>query len=116
MVGGGGVGADVGDAGVLDGDDEVNAGVGEGLEDFGVGVVDFDLVDEGGLEELRHFFRRGEVVSEGAVVHAHGGDRGGEECGVNEESKSEEKEFGGGNHVGRLWFVMCFGVLLLTTT
>ena len=72
MVGGGGVGADVGDAGILDGDDEVDAGVGEGFEDFGVGVVDFDFVNEGGLEEFGYFFGRREVVSESAVVYADG--------------------------------------------
>ena len=37
---------------VLNGYDEVDTCVGKGLEDFWVGVVDFDLVDESGLEEL----------------------------------------------------------------
>lgn len=55
LVGGGHVGADVGYVGVLDGDDEVDPGVGKGLEDVWVGVVDLDLVDESGLEELGYF-------------------------------------------------------------
>ena len=74
MVGGGGVGGEVGDAGVLGGDDEVDACVGEGLEDVWVGVVDFDLVDECGLEDLRHVLRRRQVVPQSAVVHADAGD------------------------------------------
>lgn len=40
---------------VLDGDDEVDPSVGKGLEDLWVGVVDLDLVDESGLEELSYF-------------------------------------------------------------
>ena len=75
LVGGGDVGADVGDVLVFDGDDEVDAGVGEGVQDFWVGVVDLDLVDESGLEELSHLLRRREVVSESAVVYADGGNR-----------------------------------------
>ncbi|PQQ13918.1 hypothetical protein Pyn_00721 [Prunus yedoensis var. nudiflora] len=47
--GGSHVSADVGDMAVLDRNNEVYAGVGKGLEDFGVGVIDFDLVYESGL-------------------------------------------------------------------
>ena len=56
---------------VLDGDNEVDPGVGKGLEDIWVGVVDLDLVDESGLEELSYFLGRWKVVAEGAIVYAN---------------------------------------------
>lgn len=37
---------------------------------FGVGVVDFDGVEEGGLEELSHLLCLQQVVSESAVVYS----------------------------------------------
>lgn len=56
---------------VLDGDNEVDSGVGEGLENFRVAVVDFDLVDERGLEELGYFLWRWQVVSQRPIVYTH---------------------------------------------
>ena len=57
--------------GVFDGNDEIDAGVGKGLEDFLVGVIDFDLVYECGLEELGYFLWRWEIVAECAIVYAY---------------------------------------------
>lgn len=73
LISGGSGGAYVGDVVVFNGNDEVNAGVGKGLEDLRVGVVDLDFVNKGGLEELGYSLGGREVVSEGAVVNSDGG-------------------------------------------
>lgn len=80
---------------VLDGDNEVDSGVGKGLEDFRVGVVDFDLVDECRLEELSYFLWRWEVISERPIVYADTRNVM-EEAEMDEED--EEKELAAGNH------------------
>lgn len=77
LLGGGGVLADVDDVAVLDGDEQVDSGVGKSLEDVGVGVVDLYLVNEGRLEELRHLLGRREVAPESAVVDPNGGGKEG---------------------------------------
>ena len=63
------VGADGADVAVFNGYDHVNACVGEGFQDVWIGVVDFDLVDDCGLEHLGHLLMGREVVTERAVVY-----------------------------------------------
>lgn len=60
----------VGEELVSEADDEVDLGVGEGLEDVGIGVVEFDSADVEGLEEHRYSGWGRQVVGDLAVVDA----------------------------------------------
>lgn len=74
---------------VGDGDGDEDAGVGEGFDDVGIDVKDFDPVDYcSGFQELGDLRVWWEVVAEGAVVDADGVYGGGEE---EEEEEEEEK-------------------------
>lgn len=56
---------------VGDADHELDAGVGEGLDDVNVGVVDAHVLDGLLLDELRHLVRRRQVVGVAAVADAN---------------------------------------------
>lgn len=60
-------------------DDKLDAGVGEGLEDAGIGVVEFDPGGANGFDEGDNGLRVGEVVGDLAVVDAEGESRREEE-------------------------------------
>jgi len=77
------------DVGVGNSDGERNSGAGEGLEDLGVAVEEFNLIDGGLRSEKLGYLRWGwEVVGHPAVVDSDGGGGGEEE----RESGREEEE------------------------
>ena len=59
------------EVGVGDADHELDAGVGEGLDDVDVGVVDAHVLEGLLLDELRHLVRRRKVVGVPAVADAN---------------------------------------------
>lgn len=75
---------------VGEGDGEGDAGAGKGGEDGGVGVVELDLGDTLGFEELYHRGGGGKVVGDAAVVNSDGAGVG--EGGVEGENEKEEGE------------------------
>lgn len=74
-----GIGGEAGNVAVGDSDDDADSGVGQGLDDGRIGSIEADLLDGGGLEELRGGRRRREVVGDLAVVDA---DEGLRHCGT----------------------------------
>lgn len=81
------------DFGVRDGNGERNSGAGEGLEDLGVAVKDFNFVDGGLRGEKLGDLRWGwEVVGDPAVVDSDGGGGGGGSVGKEERESGREEE------------------------
>ena len=71
MVGERLIGGDVVDELVGDHDGDLEVGVMEGGEDFGVGVVELDSLSLERLDKLHRLRRWWEVVAQLAVVHTH---------------------------------------------
>lgn len=77
---------------VADRDGDGDVCVGEGAEEFGVGVEELDAVYGGlGFEEIGYLLRWREVVGDGAVVDADGVSGGGGD-GVARQGEEEEEE------------------------
>ncbi|CAN6541499.1 unnamed protein product [Malus baccata var. baccata] len=71
MVGERLIGGDVVVQLIGDHDGDLEVGVTEGGEDFGVGVIEFDSLGLKRLDELHRLRRWWEVVAQLAVVHTH---------------------------------------------